>query len=445
MKKFLSAALVLCLIVVGVVFAGCGPKEIVLQGGPAYEDQIYGNGGFVVTKGDYVYFTDAYVSSSSLGSSITNEQGTVTETGLYRAEMDTELVSDVETPVLKNVQLMVSKVVGFENMGLYIFKDKIYFPSPTTESDSSGVRYDLLTFYRCNLDGSNLEVFYQTESFSDGKFSMTMIDEQVYLLIYDGNQIIIVDENGGENVVASNVTGAVLPSRTTIVSNSENPSSIECSVYYTVDKESQGSISMGNILYRADIVSKNVTELLNEDRVAVTLSSLEGGRLFYTRNELFANGTISDYNIYSNSLDGSNFHASEIKHFDDETISVVPLGIYEGKNLGVAYVSGDGKIIIKNLDNSAGNALVSSSVTKIICSRNGYLYYVSSSSIYRISLTDADATSEKISGTLTIKSDYFDIDEDFFYFFAEDSSKTNKISCYRVDLDSSDKIPVKMA
>ena len=182
---------------------------------------------------------------------------------------------------------------------------------------------------------------------------------------------------------------------------------------------------MGNILYRADIVSKNVTELLNEDRVAVTLSSLEGGRLFYTRNELFANGTISDYNIYSNSLDGSNFHASEIKHSDDETISVVPLGIYEGKNLGVAYVSGDGKIIIKNLDNSAGNALVSSSVTKII--------------------TDADATSEKISGTLTIKSDYFDVDEDFFYFFAEDSSKTNKISCYRVDLDSSDKIPVKMA
>ena len=304
MKKFLSAALVLCLIVVGVAFAGCGPKKIVLQGGPAYEDQIYGNGGFAVTKGDYLYFTDAYVSSSSLGSSITNEQGTVTETGLYRAEMDTELVSDVETPVLKNVQLMVSKVVGFENMGLYIFKDKIYFPSPTTESDSSGVRYDLLTFYRCNLDGSNLEVFYQTESFSDGEFSMTMIDEQVYLLIYDGNQIIIVDENGSENVVASNVTGAVLPSRTTIVSNSENPSSIECSVYYTVDKESQGSISMGNILYRADIVSKNVTELLNEDRVAVTLSSLEGGRLFYTRNELFANGTISDYNIYSNSLDG---------------------------------------------------------------------------------------------------------------------------------------------
>lgn len=435
----------MCLIVVGVVFAGCGASDIVLEGGPAYEDQIYGNGGFAVTKGDYLYFTDAYVSSSSLGSSITNEQGTVTETGLYRAEMDTELVSDVETPVLKNVQLMVSKVVGFENMGLYIFKDKIYFPSPTTESDSSGVRYDLLTFYRCNLDGSNLEVFYQTESFSDGEFSMTMIDEQVYLLIYDGNQIIIVDENGSENVVASNVTGAVLPSRTTIVSNSENPSSIECSVYYTVDKESQGSISMGNILYRADIVSKNVTELLNEDRVAVTLSSLEGGRLFYTRNELFANGTISDYNIYSNSLDGSNFHASEIKHFDDETISVVPLGIYEGKNLGVAYVSGDGKIIIKNLDNSAGNALVSSSVTKIICSRNGYLYYVSSSAIYRISLTDADATSEKISGTLTIKSDYFDIDEDFFYFFAEDSSKTNKISCYRVDLDSSDKIPVKMA
>ena len=449
MKKFLCLCLSFCLIFVGLVFAGCGTKEIVLDSGPAYSDKIYGNGGFVVTKGDYVYFTDAYIKSSSLGSSITNELGTVTETGLYRAKMETELVSDVEKPVLKDVKLMVSKVVGFENTGLYVFKDKIYFPSPTTKSDSSGVRYDLLTFYSCDLNGDNLKEFYQTEEFSSGKFSMTMIDEKVYLLIYDGSQLLIIDENGNETIVASEVTDAILPSRTTVVNSEENPSPIECFVYYTVDKEDNGSIDMGNILYKADIVSYDKTELYNEERASLTLSYLEGGRLFYTRSDLHGNGSSSDFNIYSNSLDGKNFKASELKHFDEEATNYIPLGVYEGNNLGVAKISDSGKIIVENLDKSAGSVLVdpgeNNEVSKIICSRNGFLYYVLDSAVYKISLTETDATAEKISGTLTVKTDYFDIDEDFFYFFAENSSKTNKISCYRVDLDSSDKVPEKMA
>ena len=444
MKRFISCALALCLMVVGFLFAGCGSGEIVLNGGPAYTDKIYGNGGFIVTKGDYVYFTDSYIKSSSLGSSITNELGTVIETGLYRAKMTTEIISDVETPVLTEVKLMVSKTVGFENSGLYIFKDKIYFASPTTDKDSSGVRYDLITFYSCNLDGSNLQKFYQTEEFSGGKFSMTMINEKVYLLIYTGSDIIKVDENGNSTTIASDVTGAILPQRTTVFESSENPSAIECFVYYTVDKENQGSIKMGNILYKAEIETGKVTELLNEERISVTLNSLVSGRIFYTRNNLFAEGSISDFNIYSNTLDGKTFYASEVKHFDEDAIDYIALGEFEGNNLGFAYLSADEKIIIKNLDNSAGSVLVTSA-TKIICSRNGYLYYVASSAIYRISLTEADASAEKISGTLTIKTDYFDIDEDFFYFFAEDTSKPNKISCYRVDLDSSDKVPVKMA
>ena len=234
-----------------------------------------------------------------------------------------------------------------------------------------------------------------------------------------------------------------------VVNSEENPSPIECFVYYTVDKEDNGSIDMGNILYKADIVSYDKTELYNEERASLTLSYLEGGRLFYTRSDLHGNGSSSDFNIYSNSLDGKNFKASELKHFDEEATNYIPLGVYEGNNLGVAKISDSGKIIVENLDKSAGSVLVdpgeNNEVSKIICSRNGFLYYVLDSAVYKISLTETDATAEKISGTLTVKTDYFDIDEDFFYFFAENSSKTNKISCYRVDLDSSDKVPEKMA
>lgn len=450
MKKFLPLILVLCLVVCGGIFAGCGQKEIVLEGGPAYEDNIYGNGGFVVTKGDYVYFTDAYIKSSSLGSKISNELGTVTETGLYRARMTIETVDETDRPILTDVQLMVSKVVGFENSGLYIFKDKIYFATPTTEKDKTGTRYDLLTFYSCNLDGSNLQKFHQTTTFSSGKFSMTMIDGNVYLLIYTGSSIVRVSGNGDVLTIAENVTGAVLPSRETVVSNDENPKPSECFVYYTINKESDGPIDLGNILYKAEISTGKTTELLNKDRIKVTVKNLNSGRLFYVRNELI--GLTSVYGFYSNTLE-ENFEAGETKQLSESSFDVVPLGEYGGNNLGIAYINSNKSLIIRNIDSELAGENFDSSVTKILFSRDGYLYYVSSDTIYRKSLTNSEESRQKLSGALTIKSDYFDIDGDYLYFFAEDKSKddddkvikTTEMSLYRVQLSSAEKTPVKMA
>lgn len=449
MKKFLPLILVLCLVVCGGIFAGCGNKEIVLEGGPAYEDNVYGNGGFVVTKGDYVYFTDAYVKSSSLGSKISNQLGSVTETGLYRARKTVETVDEIDRPILTDVQLMVSKVVGFENSGLYIFKDKIYFATPTTDKDKTGTRYDLLTFYSCNLDGSNLKKLHQTTKFSSGKFSMTMIDGNVYLLIYTGSEIVRVSENGEVLTIAEKVTGAILPSRETIVSNDENPKPSECFVYYTINKESDGPIDLGNILYKAEISTGKTTELLNKDRITVTVKALGGGRLFYVRNELF--GSTSVYSYYSNSL-AENFEAGETKQLSESSLNVVVLGEYEGNNLGLAYVNSNKSLIIRNIDSELKGENFASSVNQILFSRNGYLYYATSDAVYRKSLTNKE-DKQKLSGALTIKTDYFDVDDEYLYFFAEDKAKgsddkvikTTEMSLYRVQLSSAEKTPVKMA
>lgn len=450
MKKFLPLILVLCLVVCGGIFAGCGNKEIVLEGGPAYEDNVYGNGGFVVTKGDYVYFTDAYVKSSSLGSKISNQLGSVTETGLYRARKTVETVDEIDRPILTDVQLMVSKVVGFENSGLYIFKDKIYFATPTTDKDKTGTRYDLLTFYSCNLDGSNLKKLHQTTKFSSGKFSMTMIDGNVYLLIYTGSEIVRVSGDGEALTIAEKVTGAILPSRETIVSNDENPKPSECFVYYTVNKESDGPIDLGNILYKAEISTGKTTELLNKDRIKVTVKALGGGRLFYVRNELF--GSTSVYSYYSNSL-AENFEAGETKQLSESSFNVVVLGEYEGNNLGLAYVNSNKSLIIRNIDSELEGENFASSVSQILFSRDGYLYYATSDAIYRKSLTNSKESAQKLSGAPTIKTDYFDVDGDYLYFFAEDKAKgsddkvikTTEMSLYRVQLSSAEKTPVKMA
>lgn len=449
MKKFLPLILVLCLVVCGGIFAGCGNKEIVLEGGPAYEDNVYGNGGFVVTKGDYVYFTDAYVKSSSLGSKISNELGAVTETGLYRARKTVETVDGTDRPILTDIQLMVSKVVGFENSGLYIFKDKIYFATPTTDKDKTGTRYDLLTFYSCNLDGSNLKKLHQTTKFSSGKFSMTMIDGNAYLLIYTGSEIVRVSENGEVLTIAEKVTGAILPSRETIVSNDENPKPSECFVYYTVNKESDGPIDLGNILYKAEISTGKTTELLNKDRIKVTVKALNSGRLFYVRNELV--GLTSVYGYYSNTLE-ENFEAGETKQLSESSLNVVVLGEYGGNNLGLAYINSNKCLIIRNINPELEGENFASSVSQILFSRDGYLYYATSDAIYRKSLTNSEESAQKLSGALTIKTDYFDVDGDYLYFFAEDKAKgsddkvikTTEMSLYRVQLSSAEKTPVKM-
>lgn len=450
MKKFLPLILVLCLVVCGGIFAGCGNKEIVLEGGPAYEDNVYGNGGFVVTKGDYVYFTDAYVKSSSLGSKISNELGAVTETGLYRARKTVETVDGTDRPILTDIQLMVSKVVGFENSGLYIFKDKIYFATPTTDKDKTGTRYDLLTFYSCNLDGSNLKKLHQTTKFSSGKFSMTMIDGNAYLLIYTGSEIVRVSENGEVLTIAEKVTGAILPSRETIVSNDENPKPSECFVYYTVNKESDGPIDLGNILYKAEISTGKTTELLNKDRIKVTVKDLNSGRLFYVRNELV--GLTSVYGYYSNTLE-ENFEAGETKQLSESSFDVFVLGEYEGNNLGLAYINSNKCLIIRNINPELEGENFASSVSQILFSRDGYLYYATSDAIYRKSLTNSEESAQKLSGALTIKTDYFDVDDEYLYFFAEDKAKgsddkvikTTEMSLYRVQLSSAEKTPVKMA
>lgn len=454
MKRILPIALVLCLFVVGFVFAGCGTaNDIILSGGPAYEDEIAGNGGMAVTKGDYVYFANGYVSTSDMGGVYGNIKGQVTETGLYRARMTTEVVNEVEQPVLTDVELMVSKTVGFNNSGLYIFKDKIYFASPTTESDSTGVRYDLITFFSCNLDGSNLKSFYQTTEFENGKFSMTMIDGNVYLLVYTGSQIVRIEVNGNATTLASGVTSAILPTRVNISNNEENPNNTECFVYYTVDKETTGSVNLGNILYKAEIKIGVKTELYNEDYISFTLQGVDAGRLFYSRNELI--GMTSVYAYYSNTLDKNTFLLGEFKHYSYNTATTttfLALGEYNSQNLGVAILSG-GKIFVRNIDaQDGGKTLVNSSnipvtsVTKLLFSKDGYLYYLASSKLCRTSLTAETLTMDEFKFTLTLKTDLYDIDYDYFYFFAEDQGKDCAISLYRIKLNGlTNNTPEKMA
>ena len=109
--------------------------------------------------------------------------------------------------------------------------------------------------------------------------------------------------------------------------------------------------------------------------------------------------------------------------------------------------------MIRNIDSELEGENFASSVNQILFSRNGYLYYATSDAVYRKSLTNSEESAQKLSGSLTIKTDYFDVDDEYLYFFAEDKAKgsddkvikTTEMSLYRVQLSSAEKTPVKMA
>ena len=93
MKKK-SILMVACLLMVSVVFAGCGFQKLSVM--PDLEAQVVGNGGLSVVKGDYLYYVDSFVESSTVqrGDNTYNKVDTAC---IYRAKLSNgNLVYDEE-------------------------------------------------------------------------------------------------------------------------------------------------------------------------------------------------------------------------------------------------------------------------------------------------------------------------------------------------------------
>ena len=93
-KKISILCLILCLSLI--TFFGCG--VISLPAGPKYDDAVYGNGGFAVVKGDYLYFANAYIDYNNIGNNDNkfDRDGTMQKNyGIYRTKLNASGVVDV--------------------------------------------------------------------------------------------------------------------------------------------------------------------------------------------------------------------------------------------------------------------------------------------------------------------------------------------------------------
>lgn len=183
MKKIIVTLLAV-IMSLGLVFAGCN------QSSTHYENKLDGldgkvasNGGFVVEKGDYVYFINgvaANTDDNTFGKTVTGALVRVKKSDLAK-------VADRDTKTTAETQMVIPSlfVAGDMTSGFYMFDDKssVYFASPYTEKNKAGeVENSKLSFARASLDGKEKTVIATVDD-NTTVYRYVEKDGTVYLMI----------------------------------------------------------------------------------------------------------------------------------------------------------------------------------------------------------------------------------------------------------------------
>ena len=403
MKKKLMFFAAMCLAVV-VLFAGCG---IVLQGGPDKNDPVYGNGGQAVRKGEWLYFVNAYKSQETVNVN-GNKFGDEKLSGVYRVKLNSSgLINTNADGMPEGAELLVPQITGYENGGIYIFGEYLYYTTPKTLNDKTGVpQRGLCSFERVKLDGTNHKTIYSTSEVSSNlTFSYQQIGNFVYIIIRNGTEIRSIEVGLSNDKVYNRLLAEDVES-VAFSKVDKNASNFEQYVYYTkvatVDKDGFD----GQKVLRASLnasVKNEVIKSLSEG--GVTLTEIKNSRIYYemgsklysttgftTSKQYASSGTdkISPYFILpdQNSVDRgilTNFEGKLVRFWGVGNYQEIETGISEVLSVIGEFVyikkSGSDQIVRMRFDGSGGSQTIIGQASLQIEARNyfdcdgEYLFY----------------------------------------------------------------------
>lgn len=216
-RKFsiLAACSLLAASVVSV--AACGYQFTPLSEGPSADAEVTSQGGFVVQKGDYVYFINGVETYTS-----DNTYGTPVKGALMRAKM-----SDIKAGVNETETVIPSLMVaGDYTSGLFIYGDRIYYATPNNMSNTAGqVDNTYLDFKSARLDGSDIQHYFRVAD-NATVYRFVEVDGTVYVVYEEENALISYNTSENTSVnLAENVTAYTV--------NSEDVT--DPYIYYTMD------------------------------------------------------------------------------------------------------------------------------------------------------------------------------------------------------------------
>lgn len=424
MKKFLTSFAVILLTCV-CILTGCKAKG--LKDNPSTDAEVYGGGNIATIKGDYLYYTNGYVDNYTevYTSKKQNDWGKVTQGAIYRTKLvDGKVEKDDDGFVVKT-EVVVPRLVGFENGKFVIIGDYIYYSTPRMREDANGtVRNDYIEFNRVKIDGTNNEAFYTVSSqISTDNWNVYTHNGSTYLVLVETvdskNVIKSVNVKSGKTITLSqDISSWALTSQNVL----EDEDGYENKyVYFTRSiLDSDDIVDSGNVIVKADITNGNQTAKTYKQNTAKTIVAFENNNLYFS----IANGSYTDLYVSDVTLNNTNMseiiknsNYSKFYVLKQSTISVI--GVDSNNN--VDYIT-DGSI----------KQIINGSITIIDIVGSDILYIDSNSNLMLKSYTTDDSAVSLMSDdkTYLINSLKVDVTRNKVYLFASYTAEDESTNYY---------------
>ncbi len=158
----------------------CGTSFVHPSGMPDAASAVSSNGGFIVEKGEYVYFINGIESYTE-----SNVYGEVVNASLMRAKKSDINAGDSKAEIVVP-QLMSA---GDHSSGIYVYGNRVYFATPNNVKNTEGViESNYLTFKSALLDGSDVQTYFNADD-NAAEYRFVQKGDVVYVMYKDGNDL----------------------------------------------------------------------------------------------------------------------------------------------------------------------------------------------------------------------------------------------------------------
>ena len=434
-------------------------NAIKLQNGPDANDTVYGNGGYAVVKGDYIYFANAYIASSEIGNNDNkyDKKSKQTIYGIYRSKLDSDgkVVLD-DDGVPQGAEILTYNVGGFEQGQIFICGEWLYYTTPYTVMGSDATKNTgYVRIDRIKLDGtsheelsSNGEDGYKVEC----KFNTVYVDGATYIVISDesGNINVIKCQGGkiSRYSLATEVSSYVVASQKVLQTNTKRPD-VENYIYYVKKSGSAYEIM------RKPLAGGDEESVLIDSDNQPSLVTMKNGRVYYTLNDSLCStvdGGTTTKDCLSLPLKSDSKTTEVITNYailddaDGLDRGVVAV-YYDGTNYSMLYDNGEKYTTISTV---AGGT---TEITILATQRDEIYYQIADDSkLYMLKLTLAYKNSNFVIGKVgtpttvassftTTSGDYeiYDYDLNNFYVYETvESSTLQYLKTYSIHLPNED-------
>lgn len=289
MKKYFL--LVVSVLLSGVMLlAGCGKNTNPIEL-PSLNAPVINNGGMTVQKGDYLYFINGFNSKTDLKAG-DNDWGDIKHGAIYRTKLNDNKIAYDNDGFLKNVELIVPKLVGYDGGSFYIYGNYIYYSTPNNNVDKKGNSLTKLTdFYRVELNGKNNTLLYtsSTENLTQDDWTIYVIESEHYLVVKDGEKLVSV--KSGKKVskpvtMATDVKSASFVKYDTFYNNKRDVvDKFNNYIYYTRSARESDNLPAninGNFLARVKVNTNNEEVIYSAHTNTYTMFAVKNNSIYYT-------------------------------------------------------------------------------------------------------------------------------------------------------------------